>query len=94
MPYTKETSDLPSEIHVRPVYDAAQAITAVDCGITWVSRIKNDADSTDMVVRQVAGKSVDLLDATKSVSLAGLGSVTYRQIAQLLKKVADAERGS
>lgn len=91
--YTQESADIPSEISIRPVYDGSQGITAVECGITWKRRIKNDADSSDLVERVVSSKLVDLLDATKSVSIAGLGSVKYSQIAQLLKKVADAERG-
>lgn len=96
MPYSKEASDLPVDVAVRPAYDnATGAITAVPTTFRWVRRIKNDADANDQLPPlETHSKTVDLFDNVKTVNIPGVGVVTYRKLAQGLKLVADAERGA
>lgn len=92
MPYTKENADLPSLVIIRPQFDAAGAVTGVSAQYNFVRRIKNDADANDQILQETKSVTIDLFDNAKSVTVPGLGAVTYRRIAQALKLVADAER--
>lgn len=92
--YQKETAVIPSLVIIRPSYDTTGAVDAVTAQFNWIQRVKNDADAADQLPAIESGsKSVDLFVTNKSVTVTGLGAITYRQIAQALKKVGDAERG-
>jgi hypothetical protein len=95
MAYSKESSDIPSLLVVRPIYDnATGAVNAVPCQVNYIRRIKNDSDANDQLTPiETVSRSVDLFDNVKFVNIAGIGNITYRQVAAALKKIADAERG-
>lgn len=90
--YTKELSDVPDIVTIRPLYDANGATVAVAAEFSWISRIKNDADATDIIVRGAATKTVDLFSNSKTVNIPGVGVVSYRKLAIGLGLVAAAER--
>jgi mRNA-degrading endonuclease toxin of MazEF toxin-antitoxin module len=94
--YVKEASDIPVLVVIRPSYDnTTGAVTSVSAQFNYHRRVKSDVDVNDQLAPiETASKSVDLFDNVKTVSIAGIGNITYRQIAAALKKVADAERGS
>lgn len=96
MAYSKEASDIPTFVAIRPVYDnATGAITSVPSTFVWVRRVKNDADPNDQLDPiETASKTVDIFDGVKTVTIPGVGAVSYRKIAQGLKLIADAERGA
>lgn len=95
MPYSKEASDIPQVIFIRPTWDNNGNIVAVPCAFNFIRRVKNDADPNDQLPPiQTATVNVDLYDNVKTVNIPGIGVVPYRKLAQGLKLVADAERGA
>lgn len=92
--YTNEATDIASLFILRPVYNAAQTVTAANAQINFQNRTINNVDNTDIIYRETKSASFDMLGtkATSTVTVAGLGTVTYAQIASAIKKMADAER--
>lgn len=92
MPFTQEAAEVPGLIIIRPTFNTSGNITAVPSTFNYVRRIKNDADSADIVVLDTKQPAVDLYDNVKTANVAGIGTFTYRQVLQLLKKIGDQER--
>lgn len=93
--YTNESSDIPTVFILRPVYNGAQAVTAANANISFQNRVINSGDATDVIYKDTRSATFDMLGASyasKTVTVAGLGSITYAQIASAIKKMADAER--
>lgn len=92
--YTSESTDIPALFILRPVYNAAQAVTAANAQINFQNRVINGGDNTDIIYKETKSAAFDMLGvkASSTVSVAGIGSITYAQIASAIKKMADAER--
>lgn len=93
--YTNESTDIPSEFTLRPVYNSAQVVTAADVEIKFQNRVINGSDAADIVLKNTKVTTFNLLAvpyASKTVNVAGVGNITYAQIASAIKKMADAER--
>ena len=93
--YTNEAADLAVLFCLRPTYNSSQVITAATASINYENRIVNNADAADSVTKPTKSTSFDMLGAgysTKTVNVAGLGNITYQQVATAIKKIADAER--
>lgn len=92
--YTNEATDIPALFILRPVYNAAQAVTAANAQINYQNRVINGVDNTDIIYKETKSANFDMLGAKASstVNVAGIGNITYAQIASAIKKMADAER--
>lgn len=92
--YIDESSEIPALVVFRPTFNAAQAVTALNCQANYSLRSINQSDNTKLYVNETKSFTFDLLGskATSTVNVAGIGSVTYAQIASAIKKIVDAER--
>jgi hypothetical protein len=93
MPYTPESVDIPTLVVCHPSFDSSGGITAVPTHTNYQRRIKNDSDATDILIKDTPSKSFDLWDNVKQVTVSGIGTFTYRQVARLLAKITDIEHG-
>ena len=97
MPYTPESADIPSLVTLRPAFDNTGAIAAIPTHANYIRRVKNDADADDQLIKDgttaKGGNSAswDQWSNTKQVTVAGIGTFTYRQVTRLLAKIADIE---
>lgn len=93
--YTNEAADLAVLFVLRPSFNASQTVTAANAHINYRNRVKNDSDSADVIERETKTASFDMIApgySAKTVNVAGIGNITYLQIAAAIRKVADAER--
>ena len=93
--YTTEASDVPVLFCLRPTYNASQSITAANATINFQNRVVNNGDNTDILYKETKSASFDMIGAgyaSKTVNVAGIGNITYQQVAAAIKKIADAER--
>jgi hypothetical protein len=95
MAYNFETNEIPNLFILRPVYDNASteaAFTGAAGQFNYGKRLKNGSTPFDSVMTDTKSFAVDMFVTNKSVSVPGVGSMTYRQVANAIKLVGDAER--
>lgn len=92
--YTNDATDIPALFILRPVFNAAGTVTAANCQINFQNRVTNGSDPTDVLYKETKSASFDMIGAkaASTVNVAGIGNITYAQIASAIKKMADAER--
>lgn len=92
--YVSEATDIPALFMLRPVYNAAQAITAANAQVNFSNRTVNNIDNTDIIIKETTSMTFDMLGAKAGsiVNVAGLGNITVAQTAAAIKKIADALR--
>ena len=92
--YIDEASEVPSLVIFRPVFNAAQVVTNLNCQANYYLRALNQSDTTQFKTTDTKSFTFDLLGSKQSstVNVAGIGNITYGQIASALKKMVDAER--
>lgn len=92
--FIDEATELPNLVIFRPTFNASQTPTALICQANYWLRALNQSDNTQFKTTDTKSFSFDLLGtkATSTVSVGGLGTVTYLQIAKAIKLMIDAER--
>lgn len=92
--YTSDSTDIPVLFVLRPVFNAAGAVTAANAQINFQNRITNNSDPVDVAYKETKTAAFDIIGAKASstVNVAGIGNITYAQIASAIRKMADAER--
>lgn len=92
--YTSDATDLPVSFTLSPVFNLAGAVTAANITGQFQSRIVNNADPTDIFFKNTKTVSFDMIGAkgSSTVNVAGIGNITYIQIASAIRKMLDAER--
>lgn len=92
--YTNDATDIPALFMLRPVFNAAGTVTAANAQINFQNRVTNGSDPTDVLYKETKSAAFDMIGAKASstVNVAGIGNITYAQIASAIKKMADAER--